>query len=183
MQAMNQTRLQMYALLIFIALAGGAWIHATRVPSASEIIARTAAHVGFRAPEFSLTSLEGSRVSSNDLRGKVVLINFWATWCIPCRAEMPDLQATYLTHQADDFIVLAINNAEDPETVRKFVEEFHLTLPILLDPDGAAAKSFRVQALPTSFFIDREGIIRATNVGGMNRAHIETTLARVQGAR
>ena len=166
---------------MLVAILGGAWIHLTRVPSDDQIAKDVAAHVDFQAPNFSLATLDGKSISLNDLRGQVVLVNFWATWCQPCRAEMQDIQTAYQNHP-NEFVVLAVNTAEGDLLVRKFVDQFHLPFPILLDPDGAAAKAYRVQGLPTSYFIDRTGIVRAANVGGMNRAYIEAQIAAL-GAR
>lgn len=166
-----------YTLMAAAAIVGGAWIYFTRVPANTTSAASAAAHVGFRAPEFALPALDGSRVALGDLRGQVVLLNFWATWCVPCRAEMPEIQAAYQTQRDQDFIVLAINAAEDDNTVAQFVQEFHLTFPTLLDRDGAVVRQYQVQALPTSLFIDRTGVIRAANVGAMNRAYLEAQLA------
>ena len=170
------SRVQWYALIVAAAILGGGWIYLTRVPDDAAIAASVAAHVNFRAPEFTLTTLDGTSVASSDLRGKAVLVNFWATWCPPCRSEMPDIESAYQAHR-DQFVVLAINDAEDGGTVKQFVDQFHFTFPILLDRDGAVAKRFQVQALPTSFFIDRNGVIRAANVGQMDRAYIETQIA------
>ncbi len=170
------SRFQWYSLIIVAAIAGGAWIDLTRVPDDAASAARIAAHVNFSAPAFTLATLDGKSVASSDLRGKVVLVNFWATWCPPCRSEMPDIESTYQAHRAE-FVVLAINDAENNGAVKPFVDQFHFTFPILLDRDGAVARLFQVQALPTSFFIDRAGIIRAANVGQMDRAYIETQIA------
>ncbi len=170
------TRLRWSWLIAAVAIAGSGWIYYTRVPDNITGAAGVAAHVNFRAPEFTLTTLDGKPVTSSDLRGKVVLVNFWATWCPPCRSEMPDIESAYQAHR-DQFVVLAINDAEDGGTVKQFVDQFHFTFPILLDRDGAVGKRFQVQALPSSFFIDRAGIIRAANVGQMDRAYIEAQLA------
>jgi peroxiredoxin len=176
---MDRTRLRWITLIGVVAIVGGAWIYFTRVPgdtTNAASAAMAAARVGFRAPGFALPTLNGAQVALDDLRGKVVLVNFWATWCIPCRAEMPEIQAAYQAHRDQEFIVLAINVAEDDNTVMQFVEEFHLTFPILLDRVGAVVRQYQVQALPTTLFIDRAGVIRAANVGAMNRAYIEAQL-------
>ncbi len=162
--------------LLVVALIGGAWIQASRVPSEDEIVARVAARVNFQAPDFALTPLDGASISLSQQRGKIVLINFWATWCPPCRAEMPEINAVAQAHP-DQLIVLAINNAEEEARVRQFVSEFQLTFPILLDPDGSVANKYAVLGLPTSFFVDREGIVRAANIGAMSRAYIEAQIA------
>jgi cytochrome c biogenesis protein CcmG/thiol:disulfide interchange protein DsbE len=117
-----------------------------------------------------------------NLRGRVVLVNFWATWCPPCRIEMPEIQSAYQARR-DDLVVLAVNQAEDDDSVKRFVDEFHLTFLILLDRDQAIGRRFQVLALPTSFFIDREGVIRAVHTGQIDRAYIEAQLSALPAAR
>ena len=170
-----------YILLFVVAIAGSAWIHWTRVLTDEEIIARVAARVNFIAPDFALTTLDSESIRLSEQRDKVVLVNFWATWCPPCRAEMQDIQLAWQTH-SDDFVVLAINNGEDAETIRRYASEARLSFPILLDTDGSIAQKYRVQGMPTSFFIDRAGVVRAANMGAMNRAYIEAQIAAL-GAR
>lgn len=169
-------RVRWYGLMLIVALVGSGWIYYTRVPNPDDTASQVAAHVNFRAPDFSATTLEGAPIAIHDLRGKVVLLNFWATWCPPCRAEMPAIQSVYQAHPGD-MVVLAVDESESPAVVRDFVSPFHFGFPILLDPDGAIAQSYRVQGLPTSFFVDRDGVIRAANVGPMDRGYIESHAA------
>ena len=176
------TRLKWYLLIVVATITGSGWIYFTRVPDDAETIARVAAHVNFRAPEFTLTALDGESVSLNDLRGKVILVNFWATWCPPCRSEMPDIAAAYQAHR-NNFVVLGINQAESRDAAKQFADEFHLTFPILLDTTGSVGRQYQVQALPTSYFIDPSGIIRAANLGQMNRAYIEAQITALGAAR
>ncbi len=178
---MIRTRWTSYALVLFVALLGGAWIHVTRIPTETDAEHHAAAHVNFRAPDFQLTTLDGSPAALEQWRGKIVLINFWATWCPPCRGEMPEILAAAQAHP-NDFVVLAINSGEDPATAQKFAREFQLTFPILLDPDGETTRAYQVLALPTSFFVDRAGVIRAANVGALSRAYIEAQI-KTLGAR
>ncbi len=165
--------------MVGVAIVGSAWIYFTRVPVDTASAARVAPRENFRAPEFSLPALDGRQVSLNDLRGQIVLINFWATWCPPCRAEMPEIQALYESHRGQNFTVLAINQAEDDRSASQFAQQLRLTFPILLDRDGAIARQYQLQALPTSFFIDRDGVIRAASLGQMNRAYMEAELAKL----
>ncbi|MFN8556206.1 MAG: TlpA disulfide reductase family protein [Dehalococcoidia bacterium] len=137
---------------------------------------------GQPAPDFALRSLDGQSVRLSELRGQVVLVNFWATWCGPCRAEMPDLQAVYEQEKAD-LVVLAVNvEGTSAEEARRlsidFRDEMGLTFPIVLDsPDGAVFKQYKLRGLPDSFFVDREGIVREVSYGPMSRETIQRKLA------
>jgi len=125
------------------------------------------------APDFSLQTLDGRTVRLSDYRGQVVLLNIWATWCPPCRDEMPDLEAYYRQHQEDGFVVLAINSQESAETVVVFLEEHDFTFPVLLDPGGVVMRDYGVLGLPTSFFIDREGMLRGVWIGKLSPARLK----------
>ena len=161
-----------YALIGAVAILGNVWLYLTRVPFQT---ANAAPQVNSSAPEFALDTLDRS-LAFHELRGQAVLVNFWATWCGPCRAEMPDLQLAYENHRAQGFVVVAINQGEDHDTVAQFAQEVQLTFPFALDRDARVANRYRVLGLPTSFFIDREGVIHAVNYGQINRAYIEAEL-------
>jgi cytochrome c biogenesis protein CcmG/thiol:disulfide interchange protein DsbE len=132
--------------------------------------------VGALAPDFTLTNLGGEQISLNDLRGQVVLINFWATWCIPCRLEMPAIQQRY---NDGGFAVLAVDFNEDAERVQAFVDELDLNLPILLDPGGDVQELYRVRGYPTSFFVDEGGVIRFFHIGEMSADILDDYLAQM----
>jgi peroxiredoxin len=106
--------------------------------------------------DFTLTDLRGKTWALKDLRGQVVLVNIWATWCPPCRSEMPDLDSIYKRFKKDGLIVLAITD-EEAEKVKRFVSEYGLSFPILLDPDKSVHRQFTIEGLPRSFLYDREG--------------------------
>lgn len=125
------------------------------------------------APDFALQTLDGRTVRLSDYRGQVVLLNTWATWCPPCRDEMPDLEAYYRQHQADDFVVLAVNSQESADTVAAFLEDHDFTFPVLLDPGGMVMRDYEVLGLPTSFFIDREGVVRGVWAGKLSPARLK----------
>jgi cytochrome c biogenesis protein CcmG/thiol:disulfide interchange protein DsbE len=131
------------------------------------------------APDFTLLTLDGTTVTLSKLKGQVALINIWATWCPPCRAEMPTIQATYEQYREQGFTVLAVDLQEDPRTVAGFMREFKLTFPALLDTDGAVSQAYQASALPSSFFVDRKGIIRAVYRGPMPRGVIAGTIEQL----
>ncbi len=120
------------------------------------------------APELNLSALDGGRVNLADLRGRVVLVNFWAVWCPPCRKEMPSMERLSKLLAERPFTILASNAGETPEQIRPFLKEVPLTFPILLDQDSARMKAWRVFVLPTSFLVDKQGQIRYSLSG-----HIE----------
>jgi peroxiredoxin len=122
--------------------------------------------VGQAAPDFALKTLEGTVVRLSELRNKVVLINFWATWCAPCRLEMPAMQQMHAEYQSKGFEVLAINIESDADKeVRDFVKELRLMFPILLDPDMQNTQAYQAMGLPISFLVDRHGVIRSKTIG------------------
>jgi len=120
----------------------------------------TAPDVGRYAPEFKLTDINGKRVALSDLRGKVVLLNFWATWCGPCRAEMPSLGNLYEALKGKGFVVIAVSVDTSEKPVKPFVSEKRISFPVLMDKDKEVAfDQYGVFGLPTSFLIDRRGVI------------------------
>jgi cytochrome c biogenesis protein CcmG/thiol:disulfide interchange protein DsbE len=172
-----------YAWIAIAILLGGTWILASRVPGSPEGVMSedlgTAPRTGFLAPDFALTTLDGASVRLSDLRGRPVLINFWASWCGPCRVEMPHIQAAFEAHAEDGLVVLGVDQLESPPTVAQFVEEFGLTFPIPIDDDGQVSAAYQARALPTSFFVDTAGVIRDTFTGPMSSGLIESKLEMI----
>jgi thiol-disulfide isomerase/thioredoxin len=124
-----------------------------------------------KAQNFILTSLEGNEVSLEDYRGKIVLLNFWATWCPPCRAEMPSMEKLYKKFKDKDFTILAIDVQEDANSVKIFREKYKLNFPILLDSDGSVQQFYGVISLPTTYLVDREGNIIGGAIGARDWAN------------
>lgn len=125
--------------------------------------------VDIPTPELTLSDLQGASHSLADYRGQVVLVNLWATWCPPCKEEMPTLQAFYDKYKNKDFVIIAINDGDSTADVIQFVQDYELTFPVWLDPTYIATEqAFKTLNLPTSFVIDRNGIIQLTWVGGIS---------------
>ncbi len=132
------------------------------------------AQVHFNAPNLTLTDLAGTQHSLADYKGQVVLVNLWATWCPPCKAEMPELQAFFDHHQSEGFMVIAIDDGDPAADVRTFTTNYQLSFPIWLDPTYQATDhAFRTGNLPSSYVIDRQGVVRLAWVGAINASNLE----------
>lgn len=131
--------------------------------------------VGSPAPDFTLTDLDGEPIKLSALRGQLVVLNFWATWCEPCRAEMPELERIYQQYQPG-LVVLGVNLQEQPEDVRRFTRSINVTYPILLDPDGLVARLYKIIQLPNTYFIDRQGTIQARHIGSLSAEKLQEYL-------
>jgi cytochrome c biogenesis protein CcmG, thiol:disulfide interchange protein DsbE len=130
----------------------------------------------YPAPALELVTLDGVPVSLADFRGSVVLVNLWATWCPPCREEMPTLNAFYEQYKDQDFLLIAINQEEPREVVEPFVEEFRLTFPVWLDEDYLAEDAFKTVHLPSSYVIGRDGRVRLMWIGAISRENLEKSV-------
>jgi len=133
---------------------------------------------GKLAPDFTLSDLEGNPVSLSDFRGKTVLINFWATWCPPCRSEMPAIKSVYQEYKDKGVEVIGVDLKESENAVREFIEEGGYNWTFVLDGDGSVSRDYRITGIPESFFVTREGIIREMHIGPMSAETIEEKLKR-----
>lgn len=131
------------------------------------------------APDFSLINIQGELVKLSDFRGQPVLINFWATWCGPCRIEMPTIQDRFERHRDEGFVVLAVDFDEPQEDVATFGEELGLTFNLLLDPGGKIQNLYRVLGYPTSYFVDSNGIIKVQHIGIMTEGQLDDYLSQI----
>jgi len=186
MPALSQRQWNM--VLVTVLVAGSLFIAATRVQPGSgayspaaqtDVLPEPAPLPNHPAPDLALPQLDGTPRTQRDLRGQVVLINVWATWCPPCRAEMPSIQQAYTAYRERGFIVLAVNQREDATAIRPFLEQHGLTFPILMDSDGQASATYQASALPSSFFVDRRGVIRTVYHGPMPPSVINGTIEQL----
>ena len=130
--------------------------------------------VDFAAPELTLTDLDGNSVSLEDYRGQVVLVNLWATWCPPCREEMPTLVSFYERYKSQGFVLIAIDQGETLEDVLPFVADFGLTFPVWMDESSLAGRRFNTISLPSSYVIDRDGRVKLMWLGGISEKNLES---------
>ena len=175
-------RLQWVGIIIAAAVIGSGWTWLSRAPEGLDDVASPVA--GRPAPNFTLQSVDGQTIKLADFRGKVVILNFWATWCPPCRAEMPALEEVYQARRDEGLVVLAIDQNEAPDSVKSFQAELGLTFPLLFDPGYTVSDQYRINLLPSTFFIGRDGVIHDVVFGGpMNRALLESKIESLLGAR
>jgi cytochrome c biogenesis protein CcmG/thiol:disulfide interchange protein DsbE len=135
--------------------------------------------VGRPAPPFDLQTLDGQRVSLADLRGSPIVLNFWASWCIPCREEAPLLTAAEATYRSDGLRILGVVYQDSSENARDFMARYGQTYPGLLDPDGRTAIDYGVFGLPETFFIDRTGTVRSRQVGAVTEAELQRQIEAI----
>ncbi|HIJ79213.1 MAG: TlpA family protein disulfide reductase [Desulfobulbaceae bacterium] len=119
------------------------------------------------APNFTLMDTKGKTWQLNELKGQVVMVNFWATWCPPCRSEMPSMQKIYTTLPADKFKILAILSNDDPAIADSLAKKGGFTFPILVDPENKAAQAYGITGVPETFIVDKQGIIREKYIGAV----------------
>lgn len=122
--------------------------------------------------DFTAVDLEGTPVQLSDHLGNIVVLNFWAIWCAPCRMEMPDLETIYQEYRDRQVVILAVNVSESAADITAFAQQNHLTFLMLRDANLDVAKKFGIRSLPTTFFIDREGQVRMSRVGAMTKAFV-----------
>lgn len=149
----------------------------------SEIEQQSSLEVGAEAPDFELKTLDGQQVKLTDFRGKKVILNFWATWCPPCKAEMPHMQNFYLKNQNKDVTLLAVNLTSSDkglDVVDEFVKDYQLTFPILLDTEGVVGNMYKVYSIPTSYILDSKGIITQKIVGPMDEDRMNQLITSIK---
>ncbi len=139
---------------------------------------------GDPAPDFSVTLIDGTTAKLSDFRGKPVMLNFWASWCGPCTAEMKNMEAVYQKHLNDDFVILAINQGEGAVTVEGYKELWKLNFRLVRDQHDNASRLYQIRALPTTVFVDAEGKVYEIHIGGpMSIEFIEKRVSDLLGAK
>jgi cytochrome c biogenesis protein CcmG/thiol:disulfide interchange protein DsbE len=137
--------------------------------------------VGNVAPDFSLQTLNGQTVHLSDFRGKPVIVNFWTTWCPPCKKEMPDMEKFYKTYHSEvELLAVHLTSQDTRENAKSFVNEYQLSFPVVLDEKKNALKLYHIQTIPTSYIIDQDGVIRKKIVGPMTYKQMEEATAALR---
>jgi len=177
------TTLQRRITYIVILFLGFAWIFASADKTGTSTAGLIPApQQGFLAPDFELNTITGETIKLSDLRGQAVLVNLWATWCPPCRAEMPAIEKIYNEYKDDGLVVLAVNMTyqDTRSNIEPFINEYGLSFPILLDETSSVGSAYQLRSLPSSFFIGRDGIIQEVVIGGpMAEALLRTRVEQI----
>lgn len=136
------------------------------------------------APDFSLKTLDGKEAKLSDYRGQKVILNFWATWCPPCKAEIPHMEKYYKNHAKKDHVeILAVNltkSDKDENYIKDFIKSYDMTYPVLLDAEGEQQKQYEIVTIPTTFIIDTKGVIQKKIVGPMDQNMMIKTIASIK---
>jgi peroxiredoxin len=175
-------------ITVLISLVGFGWYdYATKPTNSLKDNPASQLPIGINeqniAPNFTLKTLDGQTVKLSDFRGKKVILNFWATWCPPCRAEIPDMQQFYEKHKAEGIEILAVNATEtekSAENIKKFAETYEMTFPILLDEKSNVAHTFQAQTIPTSYIIDTDGVIQKRMIGPMSYEQMKQFISSIK---
>jgi peroxiredoxin len=178
---MLESRFGWTLLLVGVALLGLGWIAYSQedaTPSADGEGLTEAPVAGYLAPSFTLNSTRGEEISLADYRGQPVVLNFWATWCPPCRAEMPEFQNASVKYNGQAAFI-GVDQGEPASLVADFGSSLGITYPLLIDPDNTANRAYDVAALPTTYFIDAQGVVREVVTGIVSKAVLEDRIERL----
>lgn len=166
--------IRLFLIVVFLFIAGGC-------NSSTKVVGGIGTEIGNLAPDFQLQDMEGQNVTLSNLRGNPIIINFWASWCGPCREEMPFLQQIYEKWNSEDVLLLTINLRETPSEITEYMQNNDLSFPVLLDVDGSVTQNYNVIGIPTTFFIDKDGVIQSKRLGPFSSAaEIEISISTIQ---
>lgn len=175
---MNRTNwLVLTGLVLVLGMAALAWGRIPEQGTGAELPPAPA--IGHPAPDFTLTTLEGQEVNLSELRGQPLVLNFWATWCGPCRAEMPELQRLHDRLGPGGLVVLGINQDEPDQAIAAFRQELGVSFPTVIDRRMGVSREYAVNSIPTTFFVDRQGVIRDRFIGPMSDAVLADKTAAI----
>lgn len=178
---MFNSRFTWAVVIVMAGLVGLAWIAYSQVPP-TEVedggLDTEAPFPGYDAPDFRLTSTMGEEIQLSDYIGQPVVLNFWATWCPPCRAEIPHFQASSVKYNGKA-VVLGIDQGEPQSIVADFGSSLGVTYPLLLDTDNSVNRAYAVRALPTTVFIDSRGVVKEVYSGIVNQAVLEDRIEKL----
>jgi peroxiredoxin len=181
---------QQYSLLTLfsaiLCIFVGVWLLVqTGLPNRADYSGNFIGDVGYVAPElnhvappFTLTTVNFEKLKTDDLNNPVIIINFWATWCVPCRAEMPELQSLYNTYE-NQIRILGVNLGETPKSVAQWIDEYDLTFDILLDPLQSVAQLYQIRGQPSTYVLDSNRVIRAIYYGQVRMEQLEQDVTRL----
>lgn len=181
---MLKTRFEWTITFLLVALLGMAWIIVSREPmtqASGPITLTEAPIVGYLAPDFTLQTAVGQTITLSDIvdaagaASQPVVLNFWASWCAPCRVEMPNLQQASVTYNGRAAFI-GINQGEDAQTITKFGNEYNVTYPLLLDEENLVNRLYQVTSLPTTIFVDQNGVVREVIIGILSEAVLQSRL-------
>ncbi|MFO7166853.1 MAG: TlpA disulfide reductase family protein [Chloroflexota bacterium] len=181
-RSISQRELAFAALgaLVGLAIIVGVWLYTAQT---AEPTLPGVGETNRPAPAIALPALDGGTVHLSDFRGRVVLVNFWGTWCEPCKEETPALQAAYQELRDEGLVILGVNlrrQEPDETAIRAFLQQYGVTYPTLLDVDGEAARQFQIAPIPTSYFIDPAGNIRYIRVGTLSQEEVAALFSRLR---
>lgn len=201
MRSRSSNRIALYLLVGFLLGVTFAWVLVLGFPSAESetsisalstaspetteiqvigtVVSKIAPEIGAQAPDFALRDLRGNEIRLSEFRGRTVLLTFWATWCGPCRLEMPAFEDRYQELKDDGFIVLGVNYDEPVEDVRTLRDELGLSFPLLLDPGGSVQRLYRIRGYPSSIFVDPQGVVRVVHIGLITEGQLRDYLVEL----
>jgi cytochrome c biogenesis protein CcmG, thiol:disulfide interchange protein DsbE len=175
-------KVQRILLYLLVLTAGAVWIALSADTTTATGATTSAPQAGFAAPDFTLKTTDGEEYTLSKFKGSAVLVNLWATWCPPCRAEMPVIEKMYREYNDQGLVVLAVDMTyqDNPADVAPFIQKYGLTFPILLDETSVVGEAYQLRSLPSSYFIDRFGVIREVVIGGpMSEALLRTRIEQI----
>lgn len=167
------------ALAVIAGVLAFSGILVKQTPGASVIVVSRNPLIDKPAPDFSLQTIDGQTVSLSSLRGRPVIVNFWASWCVPCREEFPLLASAYQKYSGDGLEILGVIYNDGPQTASAFARSYGATWPLLTDPNQSAWTAFRNSVVPISYYIDRDGIVRAVSYGAPPSGFLDDQIKQI----